>query len=72
MFDWLMWFTRLDNSKMFALVLFFVTFVVILLYVFSGKKRGQRLESYKYIPFEDDEDRVPGRHHKGPKHERNE
>lgn len=54
--EWLMWFTRLDNSKMVALVLFFVTFCAILIYVYTGKKRSERLESYKYIPLQDDDD----------------
>lgn len=55
MFDWLSWFTHLENSKVFALVLFFLTFCGILLYVFTGKKRAKRLESYKHIPFQDEE-----------------
>ena len=54
MFDWLVWFTRMENAKIFALILFFTTFCAILIYVFSGKKRAKRLESYKYIPFQDD------------------
>jgi cbb3-type cytochrome oxidase subunit 3 len=53
--EWLLWFTRFENSKVVALVLFFVTFCGILLYVYTGKKRGQRLESYKYIPLQDDD-----------------
>ena len=32
-----------------------VVFVGILLYVFTGKKRSKRLESYKNIPFLDDD-----------------
>jgi len=55
MFDWLMWFTQLGNSKTFALVLFFSSFCAIILYVFTGKRRSQRLESYKYIPLQDDD-----------------
>jgi len=55
MFEWMLWFTRFENSKVVALVLFFVTFCGILLYVFTGKARGQRLESYKYIPLLDDD-----------------
>ena len=50
------WFTHLENTKPFALVLFFVTFVGIIIYVYSSKKRTRRLESYKNIPFEEDED----------------
>lgn len=56
MSEWLMWFTRLENSKMLALVIFFVTFCAIVIYVFTGKRRKQRLESYKYIPFQDEDD----------------
>ncbi|TCK17086.1 Cbb3-type cytochrome oxidase component FixQ [Thiogranum longum] len=53
--DWLIWFTRFENSKIVALLLFFVAFCGILLYVYTGKKRSQRLESYKYIPLQDDD-----------------
>ncbi len=51
----LQWLGRLENSKIVALLLFFVTFCGILIYVFTGKKRKARLESYKYIPFADEE-----------------
>ena len=67
MLDWLMWFTRMENTKPFVLVLFFVTFVLILLYVFTGKKRTKRLESYKNIPL-DDED-LDAKHRKELNHE---
>ncbi len=53
--EWFMWFTRFENSKMVALVLFFVTFCAILVYVYTGKRKA-RLESYKYIPLQDDDD----------------
>ena len=53
--DWFLWFTRFENSKIVALLLFFFTFCGILIYVFTGKKRSKRLESYKYIPFQDDD-----------------
>lgn len=56
MFEWLQWFTDMENTKPFALVLFFVTFVLIILYIYTGKKRSQRLESYKHIPFQDDDE----------------
>lgn len=52
MVDWL---SKMENTKPLALVIFFVVFVGILVYVFTGKKRSQRLESYKNIPFEDDD-----------------
>lgn len=55
MFDWLSWFTKMENTKPFVLVLFFVTFVLIILYVFTNRKRSKRLESYKHIPFDDED-----------------
>lgn len=55
MSDVLQWLGRLENSKIVALLIFFVTFCAILLYVFTGKKRRERLESYKYIPFADED-----------------
>ena len=54
MFDWLLWFTRMENSKVLAVVLFFTTYCAILFYVFTGRRRAKRLESYKYIPFLDE------------------
>jgi cbb3-type cytochrome oxidase subunit 3 len=56
MFEWLSWFTHMENTKPFVLVLFSITFVFILIYVFSNKKRSKRFESYKNIPFQDDEE----------------
>jgi cbb3-type cytochrome oxidase subunit 3 len=49
------WITDLGNSKIVALLIFFGTFVGILLYVFTNKQRSARLESYKYMPFQDDD-----------------
>lgn len=56
MIDWVGWITRLENSKTVAVVLFFVVFCLILLYVYTGRKRSARLESYKYIPLDDGDD----------------
>lgn len=52
--EWLNWFSRPENTKPLALLIFFVTFVGIVLYVYGSKKRSKRLESYKDIPFQDD------------------
>jgi cbb3-type cytochrome oxidase subunit 3 len=49
------WLSNMENTKPLALVIFFVTFVAILVYVLTGKKRAKRLESYKHIPFLDDD-----------------
>ncbi|MEW6766313.1 MAG: cbb3-type cytochrome c oxidase subunit 3 [Pseudomonadota bacterium] len=54
------WLGDLGNSKVLSLLIFFTTFVAIVLYVYTGKKRKERLESYKNIPFIDDQDKVPG------------
>ncbi|MEE9422877.1 MAG: cbb3-type cytochrome c oxidase subunit 3 [Gammaproteobacteria bacterium] len=53
--DWLLWFTRYENSKMVALLLFFSVFCGIFIYLFSDRKRSARLESYKYMPLNDDQ-----------------
>jgi len=49
------WLSQMENTKPLALVIFFVVFVAILVYVFTGKKRSKRLESYKNIPFLEDD-----------------
>lgn len=56
MFDWLMWFTRMENTKVFSLIVFFVVFCGIFLYLYTGRERGKRLESYKYMPLQDEDD----------------
>jgi cbb3-type cytochrome oxidase subunit 3 len=50
------WLTTMEGSKPVALLIFFITFIAIILYIFTGKKRKQRLESYKYIPFADEDE----------------
>ncbi len=57
MTELLAWLGQPEHSKPLALVIFFLIFSGILLYVFTGKSRKQRLESYKYIPFEEDDER---------------
>ena len=52
------WLSNMENTKPLALVIFFVVFVGILLYVFANKKRSKRLESYKNIPFLEDDEAV--------------
>lgn len=53
--DFWHWITQLSNSKVVALLIFFPLFMAIVFYVFTNKERSQRLESYKYMPFHDDE-----------------
>ncbi len=54
-YQFLRWFTDLGNSKMAAAVIFSTTFVMILIYAFTGKERQKRFDEYRYIPFMDDE-----------------
>jgi len=49
------WLSHPENTKPLGLIIFFVTFLGILWFVFGSKKRGQKLESYKDIPFLDEE-----------------
>lgn len=53
--EWLLWFSREENTKPLALLIFFITFCLILIYVFGSRKRGERLESHKNIPFMDED-----------------
>jgi cbb3-type cytochrome oxidase subunit 3 len=53
--EWLMWFTRFENTKPLSLVIFFTLFCGVLVYLYGSKRRGQQLESYKNIPLENDE-----------------
>lgn len=64
MLGWLSWFTMMEHTKPLVLVLFSITFTGILIYVLGGKKRGQRLESAKYVIFDEEHDRSPGQRHK--------
>ena len=52
--EWLLWFSKPENTKPVALVIFLVTFVGIMLYVYGNRKRSDRLESYRNIPFADE------------------
>ncbi len=55
---WLYWFSSFKHTKPLALVILFVTFVLIVWYVYGNKKRGDRLESYRDIPFLDDDSKT--------------
>ena len=50
------WLSNMENIKPLSLVILFFVFGGILLYVYTGKKRTKRLESYKNIPFLDDDE----------------
>jgi cbb3-type cytochrome oxidase subunit 3 len=59
MHDFFMWFTHPGHSKIFVTVLFVVVYSLILLYVYTNRKRSSRLESYKNIPFEEGDEKAP-------------
>jgi len=52
--EWLVWFSKPENTKPVALIIFLVTFIGILLYVYGNRNRSRRLESYRDIPFLDE------------------
>lgn len=54
--DWLQWFGDPQNSKPLGLVIFFVTFCLIVLWTYGSKKRSRKLEEHKNIPFLDDDE----------------
>ena len=54
--DFWTWILDLGNSKTVALLIFFATFVGIVIYVYSSRQRSERLESYRYMPLMDEDD----------------
>jgi cbb3-type cytochrome oxidase subunit 3 len=50
------WFAHPENTKPLGLLIFFITFCLIVLWVYGSRKRGEKLEQHKNIPFLDDED----------------
>ncbi|TSA48995.1 MAG: CcoQ/FixQ family Cbb3-type cytochrome c oxidase assembly chaperone [Nitrosomonadales bacterium] len=52
--EWLLWFTKFENTKPLSLVIFFTVFCLILYYLYGNRQRGQQLETFKNIPFLDD------------------
>lgn len=49
------WFMVMGNNKSVTLVIFVVTFLAIIIYVYGSKKRSARFEEYRNIPFLDDD-----------------
>jgi cbb3-type cytochrome oxidase subunit 3 len=49
------WLAEGRNAKSLGLVIFFITFCLIVLWVYGNKKRGEKLEAHRNIPFLDDE-----------------
>ncbi|MFN3594476.1 MAG: cbb3-type cytochrome oxidase subunit 3 [Thiobacillaceae bacterium] len=57
------WLADAGNAKSLGLVIFFVTFCLIVLWVYGSKRRGARLEEHKHIPFLDEADDVKEEKH---------
>ena len=55
MYDWITSLVSSGSARAILLVVFFITFIGIVLYVYANRKRSSRLESYKNIPLEDDD-----------------
>ncbi len=56
------WFMVMAHNKAVTVIIFIVTFLAIIIYVYGNKKRSARFEEYRNIPFLDDElGRAPGR-----------
>ena len=53
------WFANPANSKPLGLLIFFVTFSLIVLWVYGSRKRSDKLEEHKNIPFLDDDNKEP-------------
>lgn len=52
------WLARPENSKSLGLLIFFTTFCLIVIWVYGGKRRSERLEEHRNIPFLDEKDEV--------------
>lgn len=50
------WIMDIGNSQTVALLIFFSVFIGILIYVFASRTRSERLESYRFTPFLDEDD----------------
>ncbi len=50
------WFADPENARPLGLLIFFITFCLIVLWVYGSRKRSERLEEHKNIPFLDDDE----------------
>ena len=62
MMEFLLWFTKFENTKPVSLVIFFGLFCGVLVYLYGNRERGKELETYKNIPLQDEENEL-GKHH---------
>jgi len=50
------WLADPTIAKPLGLLIFFITFCLILFWVYGSRKRGEKLEEHKNIPFLDDDE----------------
>jgi len=48
------WIAEHEQNKFILMLLLFGTYIGIVVYLFINKRRGERLESYKHIPLDDE------------------
>jgi cbb3-type cytochrome oxidase subunit 3 len=48
------WLSHAENTKPLGLLIFFITFCLILVWAYGSRKRGDDLEQHKNIPFLDE------------------
>lgn len=53
------WIAEHEQNKFILMLLLFGTYIGIAIYVFTNKRRGERLESYRHIPLDDEGDAEP-------------
>lgn len=53
--EWLMWFTKFENTKPLSLVIFLALFCGVIIYLYGDKQRGTQMERFKNIPLQDDD-----------------
>ncbi len=59
----LQWLANPENTKPLGLVIFFITFCLIVVWVYGSKRRGEQLEEHRNIPFLDEEDASKDKSH---------
>ncbi len=50
------WLADPEIAKPIGMLIFFITFCLILFWVYGSRKRGEKLEEFKNIPLHDDDD----------------
>ncbi len=54
MSDLFRWIAEHEQNKFILMLILFGTYIGIAVYLFTNKRRAERLESYRHIPLDDD------------------